>query len=122
MSEEFRPPTGEEVAAAIRAVHKARQDAWPEEELQELQNANVPPMTMLALVAGYGQMRTKWLEKVEELIEQAPLVPTIAELEQWEREFVAMIETMAREFRSDQMMSLLDPDEDDSSGPDPTSP
>ena len=106
MSDTSRPPTGEEIAAAIKHVHQARREAWPPPD--ELREADVQPLKMLALVAGWGKMRTDWMEKVEELIEGAPVISSVAELEQWEREFIAMLQQSANDFRLQLMASVLD--------------
>jgi hypothetical protein len=95
-----------DAAADLRCdrVHKARREILPPSD--EFLDAPIDPR-LVAWVTKWEQIRIRWMESLENVIEEFPLAETVNSLEWMVREMNTYFEVSAKKYRLE-MEAILD--------------
>jgi hypothetical protein len=98
-------PTPAQIADAIAHVNAARREAWPPAD--ELGDADIPPMKLMAWLVTWEKARQGWIETCADLAAKIPLFADAQEMADGVNELAAAMQASAHEMRLE-MMALLD--------------
>jgi hypothetical protein len=97
-------PTPQQISDAIARVHKARREILPPSD--EFLAAPIDPR-LVAWVTKWEQIRIRWMESLEKVIEEFPVADSVNSLEWMVREMKTYFEVSAKKYRLE-MEAILD--------------